>query len=282
MPSSNITPRPESWRGRIHEIIFEADTFEGKFFDVVLLIMILISIVAVSIESIPTIDIDTKRFLYILELVLTGFFTVEYILRLISVHKAKVYATSFYGIIDLLAILPTYLSIFIVGTNSLLVIRALRLLRLFRIFKMVQYLNQGELLIKSLKSSIIKLTVFVYFVIVMVCIFGAVMYLIEGSSNDEFDSIPRSIYWAVVTITTVGYGDIAPHTPLGQFISAILMVMGYAVIAVPAGIISSEVIKEQRDKKKEEISTQACRYCSHEGHDADAIYCKHCGQQLNE
>ena len=243
--------------------------------------MILVSIIAVSWESLPDLAPKTKQILYRLEWVLTIFFTIEYILRLGSVHKPLEYAKSFYGVIDLLAILPTYLSIFFAGTNSLLVIRGLRLLRLFRIFKMVAYLNQGEILIKSLKSSMAKLTVFVYFVVVVVCIFGAVMYLVEGGSNPQFDSIPRSIYWAIVTITTVGYGDISPLTPLGQFLSAVLMIMGYAVIAVPAGIISSEVIKEHKGKSEKQITTQACQFCSLEGHDVDAVYCKYCGEPIH-
>ncbi len=282
MRQDNNSESINKWKRRIHQIIFEADTFEGKLFDIILLFMILASIIAVSWESLPHLDPRTKRILYTIEWILTIFFTIEYILRLISVHKAIQYAKSFYGIIDLLAILPTYLSIIFVGSHSLLVIRALRLLRLFRIFKMVHYLNQGEILIKSLKASLAKLTVFVYFVVVVVCIFGAVMYLVEGSSNEEFDSIPRSIYWAIVTVTTVGYGDIAPHSALGQFLSAILMILGYAVIAVPAGIISSEVLKEHKTKKLSQISTQACRYCSLEGHDTDADFCKYCGEPLHE
>lgn len=269
------------WRHRIHEIIFEADTFEGKLFDIILLLMILCSIIAVSWESLPNLDLRTKHRLYIIEWILTIFFTIEYILRLYSVNKPLQYAKSFFGVVDLLAIIPTYLSIFIVGTHSLVILRALRLLRLFRIFKMVHYLNQGNIILKSLRASLPKLTVFAYFVVVMVCIFGAVMYLIEGSSNKEFDSIPRSIYWAIVTITTVGYGDIAPHTAFGQFLSAILMIMGYAVIAVPTGIVSSDIINESHKKTEEEISTQSCMHCCKEGHDSDALYCKFCGELIN-
>ena len=282
MSDEHLTPRTSSWRAKVFEIIFEADTLEGKIFDIVLLIMIALSIVAVSWESLPNLDTHTKDLLYHAEWVLTIFFTGEYILRLMTVKKPSAYATSFYGIIDLMAILPTYLSLFFVGTNSLLVIRALRLLRLFRIFKMVHYLDQGDILVKSLKASFARLTVFVYFVVVMVCVFGAVMYLIEGSQNSEFDSIPRSIYWAIVTITTVGYGDIHPITAFGQFLSAILMITGYAVIAVPAGIISSEVLKEHRSKSAKEITTQTCMNCSLEGHDQDAVYCKFCGHPIHE
>ncbi len=273
---------PGHRRDRIHEIIFEADTLEGKIFDVVLLVMIMVSIIAVAWESLPTLDPGTKKRLYNLEWLLTIFFTVEYFLRIISVKRPMKYITSFYGVVDLLSILPTYLSIILPGSNTFLVIRALRLLRLFRIFKMANFLIQGDILLKSLKSSMAKIIVFVYFILVMVCIFGAIMYVVEGHVNPEFDSIPRSIYWAIVTITTVGFGDITPSTALGQFLSAILMITGYAVIAVPTGIMSAEIFKKQRRlMRSNRISTQACRSCSLEGHDEDAVYCKFCGDKLH-
>ena len=200
-----------------------------------------------------------------------------------AVHKPLKYATSFYGIIDLLSIIPTYLSLFIFGTNSLLVLRALRLMRLFRIFKMVPFLDQGNIIVSSIRSSIPKLTVFVSFIMIIVCISGAVMYLVEGQVNESFDSIPRGIYWSIVTITTVGFGDIVPKTALGQFLSAVLMIVGYAVIAVPTGIVSAEIVKKgaNSDNEPHDYTTQACRYCSLEGHDLDAIHCKHCGEILN-
>ena len=188
------------------------------------------------------------------------------------------YATSFFGIIDLLAILPTYLSIFIAGTQSLLVIRALRLLRVFRIFKMFEFLNTGNTLLIALKKSSYKISIFIFFVILLVCIFGSVMYLVEGVVNDQFDSIPRSIYWAIVTLTTVGYGDISPITPFGQFLSAIVMLMGYAIIAVPTGIVTSEIFKEHSSTSP----SHSCRYCSSEGHSSDAKYCKDCGSPMHE
>ena len=207
---------------RIHEIIFEADTPEGKWFDIVLLIMILLSVVAVMLESVPSLGIGFKKTFYVLEWAFTIFFTIEYILRLYSVYRPIKYATSFFGIIDLAAILPTYLSIFFPGSQSLIVIRALRLMRVFRIFKMINFLNHGKVISDALKNSRPKILIFMSFVVVCVCIFGSLMYLIEGGTNDQFDSIPRAMYWAIVTMTTVGYGDISPSTNFGQFIAALL------------------------------------------------------------
>jgi len=263
----------------LHEVIFEADTPEGKLFDIVLLIMIVLSVIAVCVETIPSISPRAIDLLHIFEWIFTAFFTIEYILRLYTVYKPWKYATSFYGIIDLLAILPAYLSLILAGTHSLMVIRAIRLLRVFRIFKMASFLSQGNVIIKSLRSSMAKIAVFLYFVLLIVCIFGAVMYLVEGGTNPSFDSIPRSIYWSIVTLTTVGYGDIAPSTAMGQFLSSVLMIVGYAVIAVPTGIVSSEIIKSSKSTK---LNTQSCRYCSKEGHDNDAEFCKYCGEPLHE
>lgn len=265
---------------RLHSIIFEADTPSGKLFDVALIIMIALSVTAVMLETIDSLDSRFHIYLVYVEWVTTILFTIEYFLRSYVVKKPLKYLFSFYGIIDLLAILPLYLSLVFAGTQSFAIIRALRLLRIFRVFKLGHYLNQGKLIVQSLKRSIPKITVFLYFVILMVVVFGSVMYLIEGGGrNESFDSIPRSIYWAVVTLTTVGYGDISPVTPLGQFLAAIVMIMGYAVIAVPTGIISAEII---RHRPGAEISTQSCPHCMKEGHDADAIYCKKCGEILNE
>ena len=265
---------------RIHEIIFEADTPEGKWFDIVLLIMILLSVVAVMLESVPSLGIGFKKTFYVLEWAFTIFFTIEYILRLYSVYRPIKYATSFFGIIDLAAILPTYLSIFFPGSQSLIVIRALRLMRVFRIFKMINFLNHGKVISDALKNSRPKILIFMSFVVVCVCIFGSLMYLIEGGTNDQFDSIPRAMYWAIVTMTTVGYGDISPTTNFGQFIAALIMLLGYAVIAVPTGIVSSELSKS--DTAMEKKSLQSCRFCAKEGHDEDAINCKYCGEILNE
>ena len=268
------------FKERLHEIIFESDTKEGKLFDVLLLIFILASVVVVMLETIPS-NLKFHRLFMILEWGFTIFFTIEYILRLYCVYKPIKYATSFFGIIDLLAIIPTYLSLFLVGTNSLMVVRGLRLLRVFRIFKMAGFVNQSKILLESLKTSKTKIAIFLFALLILVTIMGSIMYLVEGGSNERFDSVPRSIYWAIVTMTTVGYGDITPVTTFGQIISAIVMIMGYSIIAVPTGIISAEIIRDSLTVKKE-VQNQACRYCSKEGHDPDAKYCKYCGEILNE
>lgn len=273
--------KKRKFQDKIHEIIFEADTRTGKIFDVLLLILIVLSIIVVMLESINEYNNKYHDLFIYIEWGLTVLFTMEYLLRIYSVYKPGKYITSFFGIVDLLAILPTYLSLIFVGTHYLLVIRALRLLRMFRIFKLGKHVSQGRILLNSIKKSIPKLTVFLYFVILMVIIFGSIMYLIEGNQpNSTFDNIPRSIYWAIVTLTTVGYGDISPTTPLGQLIASMVMILGYAVIAVPTGIVSAEIIQESGEKNN--FNTQSCRYCSKEGHDSDAEYCKYCGQLLNE
>ncbi|MFT4664239.1 MAG: voltage-gated potassium channel [Polaribacter sp.] len=279
--NENFSPLKE----KIHEIIFEADTPAGKIFDVILLIAIVVSVIAVMLESVQDINARYSDFLYVLEWVLTVFFTIEYILRLYCVYRPIKYTTSFFGIIDLLSILPAYLSLFFAGTHYLMVIRALRLLRIFRIFKLTKFLKESSLILSALKSSRNKIAVFLVFILLCVTVIGSIMYLVEGASNTDFTSIPRSIYWAIVTITTVGYGDIAPKTELGQFLAAIVMIMGYAVIAVPTGIVSAEIAKESRaeqERKDELISTQICRYCAMEGHDSDAGFCKFCGEPLHE
>jgi voltage-gated potassium channel len=205
----------------------------------------------------------------------TILFTIEYVLRLYSVGRPHRYATSFFGIVDLLAVLPTYFSVFFPGSQYLLVIRILRVLRIFRVFKLVQYLGEANLLIQALRASRRKITVFLFTVATLVVVFGALMYLIEDASSG-FTSIPASIYWAVVTLTTVGYGDISPKTPVGQALSVLIMIIGYGIIAVPTGIVTVEL--SQAFKKK--LSTQACPECSREGHDSDATHCKFCGAKL--
>ncbi len=264
-------------RERLHEIIFEADTPEGKAFDVGLIAAILASVLVVMLESVPEIHDRWGGLLYAVEWIFTVLFTVEYLLRLYSVRLPWKYATSFFGIVDLLSILPTYLSLFVAGTQSLLVIRALRLLRVFRIFRLVKYSRAGLVIMQAMRSSRPKILVFFIFVVLLVTIIGAVMYLVEGGQEgSQFTSIPRSVYWAIVTLTTVGYGDITPITPLGQFLSAIVMILGYSVIAVPTGIVTAELFQARR------TNTQACRYCAREGHDDDAVFCKYCGARLNE
>jgi len=269
-------------REKLHEIIFEADTKAGRNFDIILMIAILASVVVVMLESVPSYAENYGGIFIFLEWIFTIFFTIEYILRLYCVYKPIKYAKSFFGIIDLISILPSFLSLIVPGTQSLMIIRGLRLLRVFRIFKLANFLSQGQVIITALKASRPKIAVFILFILLMVSIFGSLMYLIEGHVNENFDSIPRSVYWAIVTLTTVGYGDIYPVTAFGQFISAIIMIAGYAVIAVPTGIVTSEVINAHDLNEEDiELSTQSCRFCSKEGHDVDAEYCKYCGEQLN-
>lgn len=266
-------------RERLHEIIFEADTPLGKWFDIALLILILFSVITVSLETVPAFIEKYGNTFFYLEWIFTILFSIEYGLRLYTVKRPIKYMTSFFGVVDLLSILPTFLSLIVSGTQSLVIIRALRLLRVFRIFKMGHYMKQGDMILSAVKASTTKITIFLYFIVLMVCIFGAIMYLVEGGTNPGFDSIPRSIYWSIVTLTTVGFGDITPKTDLGQFLSAILMILGYAVIAVPTGIVSSEMIKSK--ESYDMISTQHCPNCSCEDHDIDAIFCKKCGEELN-
>ena len=269
-------------RNRLHEVIFEADTKAGKWFDIILLIAILASVIIVILESVPSYQAKYGTLFRTLEWAFTIFFTIEYGLRLYAVYKPMKYAKSFFGIIDLMSILPTYLSLLIVGTHSLMIVRGLRLLRVFRIFKLANFLSQGQVIMAALKSSRDKIFVFVIFILIMVSIFGSIMYLVEGASNDQFDSIPRSIYWAIVTLTTVGYGDISPVTPFGQAIAAVIMISGYAIIAVPTGIVTAEAMQQAARTKDKKVSTQSCRYCSAEGHDEDAEFCKYCGEALHE
>jgi len=270
-------PESSAFRGKLHEIIFEADTPEGKAFDVILLILIAASVLTVMLESIESLQRQYATVFTLVEWVFTIFFTLEYLLRLYCVLRPVKYATSFFGIIDLLAVLPSYLALFLPTAQYFLIIRAFRLIRIFRIFKMAHFINEGDIIIQALRASRAKITVFLTFVSLLVIIIGAIMYLIEGGSNEGFSSIPRGVYWSVVTLTTVGYGDITPRTELGQLISAVVMILGYAIIAVPTGIVSAEFVKEYKSGK---ANTQACRYCGQEGHDLDAIHCKYCGEKL--
>jgi voltage-gated potassium channel len=268
-------PRRNRWRMKLHEVIFEADTPAGKAFDVLLIISILASVVAVMLDSMAAVRLEYGRLLYLIEWFFTLLFSVEYILRLVCVGRPGKYATSFYGVVDLLAIIPTYLSLVLPGSQYLLVIRLLRILRIFRILKLVPYLGEARLLMQALRASSRKIAVFLFTVLTLVVIFGSLMYVIE-SSESGFTSIPRSIYWAIVTLTTVGYGDISPQTALGQALASLVMILGYSIIAVPTGIVTVEMSQAFGRK----ISTQACPECSAEGHDDDAHYCKFCGAAL--
>lgn len=266
------------FRERLFTIIFEADTPAGKLFDVFLLAAIVLSVLTVMLESVKTFSETYHSFFVALEWVFTGIFTIEYILRLYCVKNQLKYATSFFGIIDFLSVLPTYLSLILGGAQSLMIIRVLRLLRIFRIFKLTSLINQGNLIIYALRASRFKISIFLYAVILVTVVFGSVMYFVEGSVNHRFDSIPRSIYWCIVTITTVGYGDISPVTAIGQFLASMLMIIGYSIIAVPTGIITSEMVKKVNPRN---VSTQVCPNCTKEGHDSDAEFCKFCGERLN-
>lgn len=269
------SPHTHHLRRKLHEIIFEADTPCGKAFDVALLFCILFSVVAVLLESVAGIRENYGSALRAFEWIITGLFTIEYVLRLVSVGKPIRYAVSFYGIVDLLAIAPTYLSLIIPGTHSLIVIRAVRLLRVFRVLKLAHFVGEAQVLKMALRASSRKILIFVGTVLTLVLIIGALMYLIEGEING-FTSIPQGIYWAIVTMTTVGYGDVAPHTVLGKFLASVVMIIGYGIIAVPTGIVTVELAGAQ----KTSITTQACPECSAEGHDPDAGFCKYCGAKL--
>ena len=260
-------------RYKLHEVIFEADTPAGKTFDVLLLLFIVLSVIAVLLDSVASIHNKYGDILLMAEWIFTILFTLEYILRIISANRPSVYIFSFYGIIDLLAILPTYLSLVLAGSQYLLVIRILRLLRVFRVLKLARYVGASRVLAVALRNSRHKIIVFLEVVLTLVVIMGSLMYLIEGEAHG-FSSIPRSIYWAIVTLTTVGYGDIAPETVAGQFLASIIMIIGYAIIAVPTGIISMEMAKVAH------TNTQVCKNCHCSEHDDDAKYCKTCGELL--
>ncbi len=264
-----------NWRFRLHEVIFEADTPGGKAFDIALLVCIGLSILAVLLESVAGIREVHGVALRRVEWAFTILFTAEYLLRLLSVGRPWRYATSFYGVVDLLAILPTYLSLVVAGTQSLLVIRALRLLRIFRILKLAHFIGEARVMRQALQASSRRITVFLGTVLILVLIVGSLMYLIEGEEHG-FTSIPQSIYWAIVTMTTVGYGDIAPQTLPGRILASLVMIMGYGIIAVPAGLVTVEMAVAG----KRRVSTQACTECSAEGHDSDAKFCKYCAAKL--
>jgi len=274
---ANFSPTKEY----IHEIIFEADTPTGKYFDIILMIFIIASVIVVMLESVSELNINYHNIFVILEWAFTIFFTIEYLLRIYCVYQPRKYMTSFFGLVDLMAILPTYLSLFISGTHYLAVIRALRLLRVFRIFKLASFLKESIVITSALKASRPKITVFLVFIVLMVTIIGSIMYLVEGGNEgSSFTSIPKSIYFAIVTLTTVGYGDIAPQTELGQFLAAIVMIMGYAVIAVPTGIVSAEMVAQTTSNRETPLNSQSCQNCSTEGHLDDAMFCRKCGESL--
>lgn len=265
------------WKTKLHDIIYEADTKEGKWFDIILIITILISIILVMLESVESFDAKYHNFLNISEWIITILFSIEYIARIVTIRKPSSYIFSFYGIIDFLATIPKYVSLIFVGTHALVALRALRLLRVFRILKLARYLGESKSLMTALKASRVKIFVFLFSVLVITIILGTVMYLIEGPENG-FTSIPHSMYWAIVTLTTVGYGDLAPHTPFGQFLASIVMILGYGIIAVPTGIVTSEMTKQD---VKISTNTQHCPNCNADMHTDNASFCHQCGEKLN-
>ncbi len=264
-------------RRKLYVIIFEAGTPMGKLFDVVLLILIALSVMAVMLESIGSVREHYGMALEVLEWVLTILFTLEYILRLYVARRSRRYIFSFYGLIDLMSLLPSYLSLFFVGTQSLMVIRGLRLLRIFRILKFTRYSNESLVLIRAIGASRHKIFVFLFVVLNIIVIMGTLMYLVEGEEHG-FSSIPHSIYWAIVTVTTVGYGDIAPQTDFGKFIASLSMLIGYAILAVPTGIVTHEISKFSQAS----LNTRVCSECFTEGHEEEAKFCKHCGSSLDD
>jgi len=282
-PTTKLTPGPASWQRRWYEIIFEADTPAGKAFDVGLLIVILVSVAVVMLESVPDNKLEAMHpqlefWLHDIEWGITLLFSLEFLARLACVSKPSRYVFSFFGIVDLLALLPTYLGLLFAGndTHVLATIRTLRLLRVFRVFKMGQHVSEANTLLTAMRRTWPKITVFLSVIFCAIVILGTVMYLIERGEGSGFDSIPRSIYWAIVTMTTVGYGDIAPTTIAGQTLAAVIMLFGYAIIIVPTGIFSAEVLSKGGSTSE----SRSCQNCSHAIQDREAKFCSRCGERL--
>jgi voltage-gated potassium channel len=267
-------------RQKLYEIIYEADTAAGKWFDIGLLLLILFSIIVVVLESVETYNQQYGHFFDIAEWVVTIIFTIEYFLRLWTIKKPTAYAFSFFGIIDLLSTIPKYISFFFAGASILIALRALRLLRVFRILKLSPFVGESQGLMKALKNSRAKISVFLLAVLILTIILGTVMYMVEYGQGSGFDNIPKSMYWAIVTLTTVGYGDIAPVTALGQFIASIIMILGYGILAVPTGIVSAEYSRHK--DKKTHLNSQVCSNCHATDHKDGALFCHECGHSLNQ
>jgi voltage-gated potassium channel len=297
MPADEPPPERSAWRERLYVVIFESDTCLGQAFDVALITVILASVGAVMLESVRAVNSAYGEALRVAEWGFTTVFTIEYVLRLVCAREPGRYATSFFGVVDFLAIVPTYVSVLVPGAQFLLVIRLLRVLRVFRVLKLAAYLGEANFLLRALRESRQKIIVFLFGVVTMVVLFGTLMYLVEGPDNG-FTSIPRAMYWAIVTLTTVGFGNISPQTSLGQFLAAVLMITGFGIIAVPAGIVTSEMMRagdsaeaegeaDERAEAHREVERdgdraepRACPSCGAAGHDDDAVFCKHCGTRL--
>lgn len=270
---------PDRLRRKFHQIVYEADTPAGKLFDLILLFLIIVSVVAVMLESVVSIHARYGYELQVIEWVITIFFTLEYIGRILSVRQPLKYIFSFYGIIDLLATSPAYIDLLFPGMHFLASLRAVRLLRIFRVLKLMHFVGAGNALIDALRKSRNKIAVFLFAVVVICIILGTIMYLVEGASSG-FTSIPISVYWTIVTLTTVGFGDITPQTPFGQFVSVIIMILGYGIIAVPTGLVTAQFMS--KTDIRQDSNTQSCPNCSRYGHRDDADFCYHCGAQLND
>jgi len=270
MSSQNLT-----LQHKLHRIIFEADTKAGKIFDLTLIVSIVISVVVVLVGSIAEVHIRYQRELLLIEWFFTLLFSLEYLLRIYSVKRKWGYLLSFFGIIDLLSILPTYIALFLPGTHVLLIIRVMRVLRIFRILKLIKFIDESNRLLEALAESKRKIFVFLFFILTLITILGSFMYIIEGEENG-FTSIPKSIYWAIVTMTTVGYGDISPQTALGQTLASFIMILGYATIALPTGLVTAHL----HARKRISLNTHVCDSCSFDRHDDDAKYCKICGEKI--
>lgn len=275
MREEPLEPTARTWRQKLHTIIFEADTPAGRMFDAVLIVCILASITLVILESLPFIRARWRAQIFAAEMGFTVLFTIEYVLRLMTVRRPMHYARSKLGIIDLLAVAPTWLAVLFPGAQAFLTIRVLRLLRIFRLLKLTEYLAEAGVITSALRASQRKISVFLFTVLALVVMIGAMMYTIEGPENG-FTDIPISMYWAIVTLTTVGYGDLSPQTPLGKLLASVVMITGYAIIAVPTGIVTAELTSSMRHKP----TRQACPSCGREGHDDDATHCKFCGSGL--
>ena len=269
----DFIPERTKWKRSVYQVIFKSDTKNGKAFDLILLFLILLSTFIVMMESVSNFDAKLHSLFVILEIIITVIFTVEYALRIITLRNKKAYIFSFFGIIDFLAILPFYLSLFFPITKYFLILRMLRMLRVFRIFNLLDFMNDGKFIVTALKNSSRKIYIFLLFLIIFSVIVGSLMLMVEGH-REGFESIPQSIYWAVVTVTTVGYGDVSPGTPLGKFLSVLLMLAGYSIIAVPTGIVTAEMRNKRQELEK------ACPRCGNDDIDDDARFCKICGEKV--
>ncbi|MFT4017082.1 MAG: ion transporter [Agriterribacter sp.] len=279
LQDQNAPVEKNSFRHWLYVTIFQNSTFAGKVFDIALIILILTNVILLMLESVETVAGSYAGVFHMLDYVFMALFTIEYILRLYCVRSAKMYAKSFYGIIDLLAILPSYLEFAFPAWHMLMIVRSFRLLRIFRIFRMVRFLDESRYMIFALLRSFNKIMVFLIFILLLTIFLGSLMYVLEYKHNPGFHSIPQSIYWAIVTITTVGYGDVAPVTALGKIIASFIMILGYAIIAVPTGIMSASLVSKYRDADNDD---RICSNCNNRNHAADALYCKKCGHELND